>query len=117
MECRAACRKCWCQKLNGVLYPRTEQNSCASRVGSRTALQFASLAELLRARVADARHTAFNRIIKQVAVETGSGFVDSAVMNNVDDYFTDHVHGTPEGIQVLAVNCARFLRGRVEELR
>ncbi len=67
--------------------------------------------------VAAARHRAFNRILREVAEETGAGFVDNSGMDGVDAYFTDHVHYTPEGIRALAGNYARVLLEREEALR
>lgn len=64
--------------------------------------------------ISAARHAAINRIMRDVAAETGSGFVDNSGMDGVDEYFTDHVHYTPAGIRVLAANYAKVLRPRVE---
>jgi len=50
-----------------------------------------------------AHQRAYNAMLAQVAAETGSGFVDNATaMADVDAWFTDHVHYTPQGSEEIA---------------
>lgn len=55
-------------------------------------------------------HRSFNRIIQDAAKESGALFIDNdASFKGEREYFVDYVHYTPQGVDKLAHNYARFL--------
>jgi len=55
-------------------------------------------------------HRSFNRLIEDAAKESGALFIDNdASFKGERKYFVDYVHYTPQGVDKLAHNYARFL--------
>jgi lysophospholipase L1-like esterase len=58
-------------------------------------------------------HAAYNRSVERVSARTGALFLDNAAQLGTNpDYFTDSVHYTRAGIEVLAASYADFLQAQ-----